>query len=93
MHSETHRAVVRGTALTSRIPVAASTCLDAYREHQNSIRPYNWNLEADEIIAAKLVNVLSRHNEQFRKECLVEASPLIEDQEEKDRYPSFRRIS
>lgn len=93
MRSETHRAVVRGTILTTRLPVATLTCLNAYREHQTSTRPYDWNLEADEVIAAGFVEVLSRHSEQFRKECLVRATPQIDDQKEKDRYPSFKRTS
>lgn len=93
MRSKTHRAVVQGTVLTTRIPVAALTCLDAFREYLNATRPYDWELEADEVIAAGLIEVLSRHSDQFREECLVETSPLIEDQEEKDRYPSYRRVS
>lgn len=93
MRSKTHRAVVRGTVLTTRIPVAALTCLDAFREDLNATRPYDWELEADEVIAAGLIEVLSRHSDQFREECLASATPDIKDQEEKDRYPSFKRVS
>jgi hypothetical protein len=92
MHSETHRAVVRGTVLSTRVPEARATCLDAYREYVGASKPYDWGLKPDEVIAAGKLEVLSRSSQQMRTEVLLQSPSRINDLTEKDEYPGYPRV-